>query len=472
MSEVNEHAQEQQEGEKLLALLTGSIRALELYELNNDAVQRLFRQIVEIVDAVAQRGRRGVVLQIEGENFFINQSLLRLDLKSFQRMDRLRDRLMRLDLNEIEIRDGVSADSLSLFFQNFTSASGDPESIEALADAEHTFVSVRKTAGITRKGRANEPWSKRSIRLHLTCQVLANDFVHRASQGRMPSTVSLRRVVQGLVDALDHTPDLLVALAHQGDARDGLSGHMVRSSVLAAAVARAAGLVPRLAGRAALVVFMSRLPLARLGDRWHAAPSEVLSNTFDSRLKEIMGNAGSGRVSAWRLVLLYEALMASLGNRMPYGDQLLTSFEGRIVEVSTSYDRIRAGLLSSGGRPNKPVSPSTAIRRLVAMVTQQDNAEQATLDAGLVVVLRKLVGDVPPGSLVKTPAGTFGVVRDRPGIVEIASADGRARTSFRKKDVQKVQPLEVPEGFDLSPALGWQMEQETEEEEEIDFSFD
>jgi len=468
MAEVSEHALEQQEGEQLLASMTGAVRALEVYDLNNDAVTRLFMQIVVIIDGITERGRSATMLQVEGENFFINQSLLRLDLKSFRRMDRLREMLLRLDVNEIEFRSGVSADSLSLFFQRFVSASRDPDSIEALEDSDETFVSVRKTLGITRKGRGNEGWHKRTLRLYLTCQVLANDFVHRASQGRMPSTVSLRRVVQGLVDLLDHEPDLLVGLAHQGDARQGLAGHMVRSSVLAAAVARAAGLAPRLAGRAALVVFMSRLPLARLGDRWHAAPSEVLSSTFDASLKEIMGTAGSGKVSAWRLVLLYEALMASLGNRAPYGEQLLTSFEGRIVEVSTSYDRIRAGLLASGGQ-SAPVPPSVALRRLVAQAGQQADGAQAALDTGLVEVLRKLLGEVPPGSLVKTSAGTFGVVTRRPGIVMIADADGRARQSFRIKESKKVLPLEVPEGFDLSPALGWE---DVPESEDLEITFD
>ena len=36
MSEQNEHALEQRDGEALLAYTTGAIRALELYELNNE----------------------------------------------------------------------------------------------------------------------------------------------------------------------------------------------------------------------------------------------------------------------------------------------------------------------------------------------------------------------------------------------------------------------------------------------------
>jgi hypothetical protein len=470
MSELNDHALDQLDGEQLLAYTTGAIRSLELYELNNDAVQRLFVNLVDVVGRQVARGRSVVVLQIEGENCFINQSLLRLDIKSFQRIARLRQLLQRLDLNELEFREGVNPESLTVFFQRLMATSGDPDALELLADGHDTYVSVRKTVGITRKGRGNESWSDRAIRLYQTGHVLANDFVHRGKEGRMPSTVSLRRVVQGLVDTLDHEPDLLLALAQQGGGADGLSGHMVRSSVLAAAIARSAGLPQRLAGRAALVVFMSRFPLARLGERWQDAGVDVLSTTFDLSLKEVMASAGTGRVSAWRLVLLYEALQASLGERAPYGDQLVTSFEGRIVEVATTYDRLRAGLASSGNN-SKQLAPAVALRRLATMAVQQNVGTQSTLDPGLVEVLRKLMGDVPPGSLVRTQRGIFGVVRDRPGIVEVATADGRTGGTFQKKDADRVLPLEIYPDYDLSPALGWGSMAE-EEEEEIDFSFE
>ena len=88
MGDANDHTLDQQDGEALLAYAAGALRALELYELNNDAVQRLFTSIVEIVARQAARGRTAVVLQVEGESCFINQTLLRLDIKAFQRIGR------------------------------------------------------------------------------------------------------------------------------------------------------------------------------------------------------------------------------------------------------------------------------------------------------------------------------------------------------------------------------------------------
>ena len=108
--------------------MTGAIRALELYDPNNDMVRRLFEQITGVVEMQVQRGRAAVVLQIEGENCFINQTLLRLDLKSFKRLDRLRHLLQRLDLNEIEFRQGVTPATLTVFFSHLSQASSSPES--------------------------------------------------------------------------------------------------------------------------------------------------------------------------------------------------------------------------------------------------------------------------------------------------------------------------------------------------------
>jgi hypothetical protein len=159
-----------------------------------------------------------------------------------------------------------------------------------------------------------------------------------------------------------------------------------------------------------------------------------------------------GRVSSWRLVLLYEALMGSLGNRRPYGSHLSTSFEGRLVEVATRYDQLRAGL----GPGLRPCSPVEAIKRLSSEALEQNVGEGATLDRVFTDAMRFMMGDVPPGTVLKTGAGTFGVVQQRPGIIEFADAGGHFRRNFRHRPVNKGVPLELTDEFDVSVAVGWE----------------
>lgn len=474
MGEQSEDIIEQQTGEESLKLLSGVIRALDLYDVNNATVQRLLTQICELSHGYNERTNRAMALQIEGENFFINQRLLRLDRKAFDRTARIVSALEALDCNELEFSADVTPAQLSLFFKRLLAnrEADDEEGID-LSDNTETGVSARKSTGITKRGlSSDESKHRRSLRLYATLAILARDYVYRANRGQLPSTVSLRRVLQGLVDLAEEQGDLLIALTQQGDGRDGLAGHMTRSAVLTANLTLSVGLGRRMAGRAALVVFMSRLPLAKLGDRWAEAPPEVVSKTFDSSLKEIFHTVKKGRVSSWRLVLLYEALMGSLGNRRPYGEHLNTSFEGRLVEVATRYDQLRAGL----GPKLRPCSPVEAIKRVSGEALEQNVGEGATLDRVFTDALRFMMGDVPPGSVLRTGAGTFGIVQRRPGIVEFADAGGHFRRTFRHRPVNKGVPLELTPEFDISVALGWEdghaAPQATEALDAVEIAFD
>lgn len=452
MARDEEFELQQKEGEQALTAVTAVLRALELYDLNNDMVLRLLKQMATLVETHTTRTRRGMTLHADGENFFINQELLRLDLRSFNRLERLRETLAIVELNELEFHPGATPDTLAVFFQNLARSVEDPGFRPLLGEPDETFVSLRSAAGITRKGRIDENREEMALRLSVTLSLLAGDFIRRGRKGLLPSTVHMRRVVQGIVDLLDSQRDLCLAVAHRGGPETGLAGHIGRSAVFAASLARASGLPPRFAGRAALAVFISRLPLARLGERWYEAPPDVVTKAYDEHLKQAISVAGGARVSAWRLVILYEALMDTLGEANVYGDKLETSFEGRIVEVATHYDRLRAGLTSV--TKGTPMPPATAIRHLGAQSVQKNLGDRAAIDAGLVRILRDLLGDVPPGSVVKTRSNRFAVVVKRPHIVEMADRHGRPLGKPNVTEIDRVAPVAPPKDYDIATALG------------------
>ena len=152
MIEQSEHIVEQQTGEEALKLLSGVIRALDLYDVKNATVQRLLTQLWELSSAYNERTNRAMALQIEGENFFINQRLLRLDRKAFERTERIVDALAKRDCNELEFSADIQPPQLSLFFERLL-ASGGQEEGEApdLSDNSETGVSARKSSGITKR---------------------------------------------------------------------------------------------------------------------------------------------------------------------------------------------------------------------------------------------------------------------------------------------------------------------------------
>lgn len=442
----------QEAGKSALTLITGVLRALQLYDVGNQIVQRLVGRLCGIATEYQAQMGNTLVLQNDGENFFVNQELLRLDYQEFERLTNLRRTLEQLALNEIEFFGDASVESMSEFFQRMSAAVGDEGLRDELENPVETRVSLRKIEGITKKGRSDESRQTTALRLFNTLHLLSREFVRCGEQGSTPPTVSIRRVVQGLVDLLEGYGDYVLALAHQGGAEQGLAGHLTRSSLFAAALARAAGIPPRLVGRTALVVFMSRLPLTRLGDAWSAAENAEVARVYDEAMQAVTGARRAGAGSAWRLVLLHEAMMDAAGAQDPYGGQLATSFEGRIAAVATHYDRIRAGI---GSRDGRPAVPAIAIRRLAAESQQQNiGGGRAPLDGELVRVWVGLLGRVPPGSLVRLKDGGFGVVRDRPTVVKVAKRDGKLRKTPEAIDARQVVPLDAPAGFDPSPALG------------------
>ena len=70
-------------GERMLALVTGVLRALEIYDLGNGTVQSLIRELVEITEEYAGDHGTGLSLLQDGENMFCNQEFLRLDRRVF-----------------------------------------------------------------------------------------------------------------------------------------------------------------------------------------------------------------------------------------------------------------------------------------------------------------------------------------------------------------------------------------------------
>ena len=442
----------QEAGKNALTLVTGVLRALQLYDVRNQIVQRLVGRLGNIAAEYHERTGTTLVLQNDGENFFVNQELLRLDYQEFERLAGLRTTLEGLQLNEIEFFGDATVESMSDFFQRMGAALADPELRDELENPVETRVSLRKNEGITKKGRSDESRHVSALRLFNTLHLLSTEFVRCGREGLTPPTVSIRRVVQGLVDLLEGHGDDVLALAHQGGREEGLPGHLTRASLFAAALARAAGIPPRLVGRSALVVFMSRLPLTKLGDAWANAEPAEIARVYDEAMQAVTSAKRAGAGSAWRLVLLHEAMMDAAGAQDPYGGQLATSFEGRIAAVATHYDRIRAGIDARGGRP---AVPAIAIRRLAAESQQQNiGGGRAPLDGELVRVWVGLLGRVPPGSFVRLKDGGFGVVRARPMVVKIAKRDGKLRKVLEPRDAKQVVPLEATAKFDPRPALG------------------
>jgi len=349
------------------------------------------------------------------------------------------------------LQPGVEARSLHGFFVQLLAAIDDPSKADDLSVGT-AGVSLRKVAGVTRQGTGAETQGVSALRVFISLQLLAGEYVHYAQERANPPTISIRRVLQRIVDYFQRRGDFMIALAQVGRYDEGLAGHIARSSVMAAGLGKALRLERRLVGQAALAVFTSRAPLAMLGGVWNAPRPGQAKEAYETAFSKVLSGPGLGGVGATRtLVSLHEGMAAIEGQAHPYGSGLKASLAGRIASVATFYDHIRANL--EEGDRSRPISPVETMDRIKSLA--QGGRLPGEIDPELIGPLSRLMGDLPPGTLVKMDNGAFGMVRDRPAVVQLTDTFGRYLEEFRETQVPQGLPLNPPLGLNLGLAFGF-----------------
>ena len=440
----------QELGERVLSLVTGVLRALELYELNNDTVQKLIGSLVEEVNSYAGVAGNNVALLTDDENIFLNEEFLRLERRAFEKVGRLRKMFGRLRVNEIAFYPGCTSESLTLFFERVHAGVRSPSDRVKLGLPDDTMATLRFVPGLSKKGKTQEDKEGLALRLYATLVLLSRELLYQSTRQPFPPTVRLRRVLQRIVDLLDSHGDYVLALAHYAGNKDGLAGHLARSAVLAAALARTTGMEKRRIGRAALSVFVGHLPFARLGDSWSVATPERITKVYDEYMAMVLREGQFSGVSAWRLAMLHEAQAAAMKQKASYPGDLSTSFDGRLLAICTTYDRHCQGIGDATS-----ASPAAAVASLAAQAKQLQGQDVCLWDWRIIAMFLRLTGPLPPGSLVRLEDGSYGVVRNRPEVVLIADHMGRAQARLEGRDSAEATPYNLPEELDIASALGW-----------------
>jgi hypothetical protein len=441
-------------GEKVLNLVTGVLRALELYDLHNQTVQNLISELVEEVNNFSQDSSANVALLTDDENIFLNEEFLRLERRAFEKVARLRKMFGRLRVNEISFYPGCSQASLTLFFERVNSGVRTPADRVRMGLPDDTHATLRFVPGISKHGKSQEDKESLAIRLHATLLLLSRELLYQSTRQPFPPTVRLRRVLQRIVDLLDDHGDYVLTLAHHGGKEDGLAGHLARSAVLSAALARTTGMEKRRIGRAALGVFVGHLPMARLGDSWNEASPERIEGVYEEYMAMVLREGQFSGVSAWRLAMLHEAQLVATGQSRAYPGDLKTSFDGRLLAICTTYDRTRVGIGAASSK-----APPAAVADMAAegKAQQGKNDEQSVMDWRLIAMFLRLTGPMPPGTLVRLEDGTYGLIRNRPEVVLVADHMGNPLPDFDRRDVTEATPYDLPDTIDIAPAIGWQM---------------
>lgn len=443
-------------GNKLITGVTGVLKAFELYDATNSTVTKLLQNICNLLEE-HEKSHPGTSLrlQCDGENFFLNQELLRLDRQSFERASKLLNILQGLNRNELEFRPELDIAHLRDFMVKLSEALEDKSILGELEDGAESGISLRFVEGTTRQGRDSvEVRAEAGARFYVTLQILSAEYLALTGDGKRPSMMAIRRTLQRLIDLIQLNRDSVLAMVHYGRYRHGLEGHVSRTALLAGCLAHTMGLDRRWISTVCLYVFPAMSPLIKLDDYWSSPTRGQAQEAYGQALATPSKSTSVGAGVVRDLIAQYETGSIHERKEAPFGEHLRLSLAGRIVALAAAYDAMRANLME--GDRCRPISPKEVLMSLEEM--KRTDRLPLGLDPDLIGVLIQMMGSIPPGSLVRLENGACGIVRERPNTIQMTDTFGRYLTRPRITKAKKATPLSPPLGLDMGPVLAWSEE--------------
>jgi len=202
----------QAEGKHILVALYGSLRALKLYPLENDAVQQALAELHQSVSALLAR-EAGMELRVVGEFFFLNETRLRLDLSNFATFGTVAQALHSHGIGAVEVAQGVRREEwapfLSLLLRK--TEGDDPFTVflQRMAGTPVDHIAVRPSQEVS--GELDEEAAlEQAKRTYAQSVKAAKDILGDVRLGKAVNARKVKRAVQGIVDqVLSNEPSML-----------------------------------------------------------------------------------------------------------------------------------------------------------------------------------------------------------------------------------------------------------------------
>jgi HD-GYP domain-containing protein (c-di-GMP phosphodiesterase class II) len=202
----------QQVGRQILIALYGSLRALKLYPLENDAVQQALTDLHGRVTDLVER-ERGMELRVVGEFFFLNETRLRLDLSTFATFGTVAKALQDHGIGAVEVAPGVQrgewAPFLSLLLRTPEGDEVYRTFLNRVAGTPVNHILTRPSEDVS--GELDEEEAiEQAKRTYAQSVKVAKDILGDVRLGKAVNVRKVKRAVQGIVDqVLSNEPSML-----------------------------------------------------------------------------------------------------------------------------------------------------------------------------------------------------------------------------------------------------------------------
>lgn len=232
-------------GRKILTAFYGALRALKLYPVENDAVQRALEELHGLMVSLAE-WEGGVELRIVGDFFFLNDTRLRLDVTNFSTFGSFAQGLAQHGIGSLEILAGVRQEEWAPFLSLLlrTPHADDPFSgfVERLSAAPVQHIRVRAETEVGEGERQQEEAVAAAKRTYVQSVRVAKDVLHDVRLGRAVNVRKVKRTVQNIVDQVLANEPSMITLTTLRDFDEYTFTHSVNVCIFSVVIGQRLGL--------------------------------------------------------------------------------------------------------------------------------------------------------------------------------------------------------------------------------------
>ena len=399
-----------QKGRAFIFALYGALRAVKLYPVGNDLVQRALEDLTAVAREILA-SEHELELRVSGEFIFVNGTRLRLDLDNYASFSHVLSVFRANGIGVLGATEAVATrDWQMLLAVTQTGGGSAPE------DRFHAVLDKLEAGGVStltlaepgeESGEEREAAKERAKRTYAQSVAVTKDLMTSVRLGKSPNVKRIKRVVQGIVDQILNEETSMVGLTTIRDYDEYTFTHSVNVCIFSVALGKRLGLSKLQLydlGMAALFhdIGKSRVPLDVLNksggltdEEWRTIAAHPWLGVL--ALFQIRGSQEFPYRSM--VVAVEHHMKADLtGYPKPVRPRLLSVFS-KIVAVADGFD----AATSRRAYQTVPYSPAEVMKEL------RDNPRRG-MDPVVVKAFINLTGIYPIGTVVVLDTFELGIV--------------------------------------------------------------
>jgi hypothetical protein len=386
-------------GAKLVLAFYRLVKACQLYDMSNEAVQQLVPTATQAVaDYCSLFEADSARMLFARDRVFVNRRMLRASRDVFALATQLGGWLEACALNEITLERGVEGRAVLKLAHLLVEAQRGESAIEDLRECNLPGVAVRQAIGPGADGarEADESIVARTIKSYAASVLILRSFHAQLALGSTRGAHEIKRIAQKLVAISEVMPELLVSIGAGALVDDEPARRAVSTAVIALAMTR-----NLTSDRATLTTVVQAALLADAGAAWHGAPLEPAQ--LATRTLGVLAVIGEfHKASLQRSVVAYEALH---------------TLEAQSTGGAPDRPRLMlATLLHTARRFNEIRTPYAGVAPVsIDQATAQLEAEALLpIDKACARLLVRSLGLYPAGTMVELNTGEIALVLGAP----------------------------------------------------------